>query len=114
MEQILEEIRELRRIVQSLQPSPPSQSICEGVTGKGTQCRNRASPGSCYCRMHSGVTRREPKTPKVTKTTKKVKKVQPEHTHDGGEGVCMLCETHGDVWDPTLVDAEFEGNLSVA
>jgi hypothetical protein len=115
MDAILEEIRELRRIVQSLQPSPPSQSICEGVTGKGTQCRNRASPGSCYCRMHTGerrVAKRAPK--KETKTQKKVKKVQPEHTHDGGEGVCMLCETHGDVWDPTLVDAEFEGNLSVA
>lgn len=116
MEQILEEIRELRRIVQSLQPSLPPQSICEGVTGKGTRCRNRASPGSCYCRMHTGERKggeaasRAPK--KVQKTQKKVKKVQPEHTHDGG--VCMLCETHGDVWDATLVDAEFEGNLSVA
>ena len=54
-----------------------------------------------------GERRREPKTPKVTKTQKKLKKVQPEHTHDGG--MCMLCETHGDVWDPELVDAEFEG-----
>ena len=56
-----------------------------------------------------GVTRRVPKAPKVQRTTKKLKKVQPEHTHDGG-GVCMLCETHGDVWDATLVDAEFEGD----
>lgn len=110
MEEILEEIRALREIVQSLQPRPPVTELCEGVTGKGTQCRNRASPGSCYCRMHTGERkggggpRRGPKK----ETKKKVKKVQPEHTHDG-EGVCMLCETHGDVWDATLVDAEFEG-----
>ena len=108
MDEILLEIRELRQIVQSLQPTE-SQTICEGVTGKGTQCRNRASPDSCYCRMHMGTTRREPKTPKVPKTQKKLKKVQPEHTHEEGGGVCMLCETHGDVWDETLVDAEFEG-----
>lgn len=105
MEAILLEIRELRQIIQSLQPT---ETLCEGVTGKGTQCRNRASPDSCYCRMHSGVTRRAPKAQKVQKTTKKVKKVQPEHTCEGG-GMCMLCETHGDVWDPELVDAEFEG-----
>ena len=108
MEEILEEIRSLREIIQSLQPSQPTETLCEGVTGKGTQCRNRASPDSCYCRMHSGVTKRAPKTQKVTKTAKKMKKVQPEHTHEGG-GMCMLCETHGDVWDETLVDAEFEG-----
>ena len=108
MEEILEEIRELRQIVQSLCPAVPSQTICEGVTGKGTQCRNRASPDSCYCRMHMGERRVAPKTPKVQKTTKKLKKVQPEHTCEGG-GMCMLCETHGDVWDATLVDAEFEG-----
>ena len=105
MEEILEEIRALRQIIQSLQPS---QTICEGVTGKGTRCRNRASPDSCYCRMHSGERRVAPKVQKVPKTQKKLKKVQPEHTCEGG-GMCMLCETHGDVWDPELVDAEFEG-----
>jgi len=108
MEEILEELKSLREIIQSLQPSQPPVQLCEGVTGKGTQCRNRASPDSCYCRMHLGVTKRAPKTQKVQKGQKKVKKVQPEHTHDEG-GVCMLCETHGDVWDPELVDAEFEG-----
>ena len=105
MEAILLEIRELREIIKSLQPT---ETLCEGVTGKGTQCRNRASPDSCYCRMHMGVTRRAPKAQKVPKVAKKVKKVQPEHTCEGG-GMCMLCETHGDVWDPELVDAEFEG-----
>ena len=110
MEAILLEIRELREIIQSLQPSQPPESPCQGVTGKGTQCRNRASPDSCYCRMHSGERRGRvaPKAQKVAKVAKKVKKVQPEHTCGGGS-LCMLCETHGDVWDPTLVDAEFEG-----
>jgi hypothetical protein len=108
MEEILEEIRELREIIQSLQPSQPPESPCQGVTGKGTQCRNRASPGSCYCRMHMGERRVAPKTPKVQKVQKKMKKVQPEHTCGEGGGMCMLCETHGDVWDATLVDAEFE------
>ena len=57
-----------------------------------------------------GERRRVEKAPRVPKTTKKMKKVQPEHTcGEGGGGVCMLCETHGDVWDETLVDAEFEG-----
>ena len=109
MEEILEEIRSLREIIQSLQPSQPTETLCEGVTGKGTQCRNRASPDSCYCRMHSGERRRvAPKVQKVPKVAKKLKKVQPEHTCEGG-GMCMLCETHGNVWDPELVDAEFEG-----
>ena len=108
MEAILLEIRELRQIIQSLQPSQPPESLCQGVTGKGTQCRNRASPDSCYCRMHSGERRVTPKVQKVQKVQKKLKKVQPEHTCGGG-GMCMLCETHGDVWDPELVDAEFEG-----
>ena len=114
MDEILEEIRSLREIIQSLQPSQPPDSLCEGVTGKGTQCRNRASPDSCYCRMHMGVTKREPRVQKVTKTTKKVKKVQPEHTcGEGGGGVCMLCETHGDVWDPELVGVGFEGCVEI-
>jgi hypothetical protein len=42
----------------------------------------------------------------------KMKKVQPEHTHPIGEEPtqpCPLCETHGDVMDPGLPDADFEG-----
>jgi hypothetical protein len=112
MEEILEEIRELRQIIATLQPSPPLAQLCEGVTGKGTQCRNRASPDSCYCRMHLG--RRVERVAKVSRAAKKVKKVQPEHTcGEGGGGVCMLCETHGDVWDPELVGVGFEGCVEI-
>ena len=111
MDEILEELRQLREIVQSLCPAPPPlQRMCEGVTGKGTQCRNRASPDSCYCRMHSGERRRVvEKVAKVEKRVKKVRKVQPEHTHGGG-GVCMLCETHGDVLDMGLTECGFVGD----
>jgi hypothetical protein len=107
MDDILAELRSLREIVQSLTPSQPTKVLCKGVTGKGGACRNRAGLGGEYCGMHNG--RREAKeVRKVGKKVVKMKKVQPEHTHEGG-GVCMLCETHGDVWDPRLVDAEFEG-----
>lgn len=110
MDEILEELKSLREIVQSLCPAPPVLAEpCQGVTGKGTQCRNRASPDSCYCRMHMGDRRSAPKTPKVTKTQKKVRKVQPEHTHEGG-GVCMLCETHGDVLDMGLTECGYVGD----
>ena len=108
MEEILAELRELREIVKALQPvSTPVTTKCEGVTGKGTQCCNRASPNSRYCRMHG---EREPRPVKIAKPKKlaKPKKVQPEHTHGPGE-VCMLCETHGDVLDPGLPEALFEG-----
>ena len=56
-----------------------------------------------------GERRVAPKVEKVPKVAKKLKKVQPEHTCGEDGGMCMLCETHGDVWDPELVDAEFEG-----
>jgi hypothetical protein len=105
MDQILLELRELRELVSSLQG--PETPVCGGITGKGTQCRNRASPDSCYCRMH-GERPPRPEKPKRVKKDPKPKKVQPEHTHGDG-GVCRLCETHGDVWDPALTECGFEG-----
>jgi hypothetical protein len=57
--------------------------------------------------MHGGprVVTKVAKVPKAPKA----RKVQPEHTHGVGEGVCVLCGTHGDVWDEGLPWAEFEG-----
>ena len=109
MEEILEELRSLRQIIATLQPS---DSPCQGVTGKGTQCRNRAVPGGCHCRMHGERVPKVSKVERVPKVSKKVKKVQPEHTHGIGEvGVlCPLCVTHGDVWDPVLTECEFVGD----
>ena len=115
MDAILAELKALREIVATLQPSdvpvPDLVPICEGVTGKGTHCRNRASPDSCYCRMHGDRPPRPSKVPRVKKPPKP-KKIQPEHTHGIDEiGVnCPLCETHGNVWDPGLTDCCFGGD----
>lgn len=115
MEQLIAEVAQLRQEVAELRAlRQPTQvrkkDPCKGVTGKGTPCRNGALPGTEHCRMHS----REPKEVKVPKEKKKEpkpKKIQPEHTHPIGEEPtqpCPLCETHGDVMDPTLPDAGFE------
>ena len=109
---ILNEIKALRAEVAALSLTHPPTVCdvlkCKGVTGKGTACRNKAVECTEYCRMHGD---RVEKVAKVVKPKKvmKPKKIQPEHTHDDG-GVCLLCETHGDVWDIGLVDCEFEGN----
>jgi hypothetical protein len=101
MEQLIAEVAQLRQEVAELRglrvQTQKKKDPCQGVTGKGTPCRNGALPGTEHCRMHS----REPKP----------KKIQPEHTHGIGEEPlepCPLCETHGDVMDPTLPDAGFE------
>ena len=87
------------------------KGICEGVTGKGTPCKNSAVDGAKYCRMH-GREKVEIKRVRVKKEVK-LKKIQPEHNHQLGElplTPCLLCETHGDVLDPELPNAKFEGD----
>ena len=114
MDEILQEIRALRREIEQLRgPSklPPSRQPCKGVTGKGTPCRNSSQPGHEYCRMHGERPPKEVK-PKRVKKEPKPKKIQPEHDHNGGD-ICLLCETHGDVMDPTLPDATFEGDTDI-
>ena len=112
MDEILQELRALRVEVAGLRkaPIPQSKEPCQGVTGKGTPCRNGALSGGCHCRMHS----REPRGVKASRVKKepKPKKIQPEHTHPIGvdpTDPCPLCETHGDVMDPCLPDSDFEG-----
>jgi hypothetical protein len=114
MEELREELNKLREEIAELRAlhvgkSTQKKDPCQGVTGKGTPCRNGALPGTQHCRMHS----REPKEPKAHREKKepKQKKIQPEHTHGIDEEPvqpCALCETHGDVMDPTLPDASFE------
>ena len=110
MDEILQELRALRKEVEALKVGPKTRKEpCQGVTGKGTPCRNGALPGGCHCRMHS----REPKEAKQPRVKKepKPKKTIPEHTHAIGEPAtaCPLCETHGDCMDPGLPEAGFEG-----
>ena len=95
-------------------PKPP-RTPCIGVTGKGTACRNSAQPGHEYCRMH-GERPVRPEKPKKVKKEPKPKKIQPEHTHELGEtcqGTCPLCDTHGDVMDPTLPESQFESDENI-
>jgi len=114
MDAILAELRELREIIKSLQPSQATEVLkCEGLTGKGDACRNRAVFGSRHCRMHGERVPKVPKVAKPPKVAKKPKKVQPEHTHGIGEDPrepCPLCVTHGDVWDPSLTECAFVGD----
>lgn len=106
MDEIINELRELRQIIQGLQlrDTPVPCTACRGVTGRGTPCRNKAAPDTEFCRMHG----ERPTKPAKVPRTKKPKKVQPEHVH--AEGVaCPLCEMHGDVLDPGLPMEDFEG-----
>jgi hypothetical protein len=109
MDALVAEVASLRAQLQQLQTT--RKQPCQGVTGKGTPCRNGALVGTPYCRMHS----REPKAPKAPRTRKepKPKKIVPEHSHPIGETdpMCPLCQTHGDCMDPTLPDHTFEGEL---
>ena len=109
-DQLLAEVALLRQEVADLRQSQTStkKQPCQGVTGKGTPCRNGALPGTSHCRMHS----REPKPSKEPKPRKdpKPKKIVPEHTHPIGEvdPSCPLCNSHGDCMDPSLPDHDFE------
>ena len=45
---------------------------------------------------------------------KKTKDPPPMHNHEPGEvpkEPCSLCESHGDIFDPTLPDHEFTGTI---
>ena len=118
MEELREELNKLREEVAELRllhkpATKHRKEPCQGVTGKGTPCRNGALPGMTCCRMHS----REPKPAKEPKKKKepKPKKIQPEHTHELGETcpTCPLCDTHGDVMDPTLPESQFESDENI-
>ena len=112
MDALLAEVSLLRQEVAALRESQSSskKSPCQGVTGKGTPCRNGALVGTPYCRMHSRPTK-EAKPPRTRKEPKP-KKIVPEHTHPIGESHphCALCQTHGDCMDPTLPEHNFEGS----
>ena len=102
----LKEMYKVNEIVEEKQ-----KGICQGITGKGTACKNSAVEGTQFCRMH-GREKVEIKRVRVKKEAKP-KKIQPEHNHQIGETPltrCPLCETHGDVLNPGLPDAGFEGD----
>jgi|TARA_B110000503_G_scaffold42900_1_gene70243 hypothetical protein len=117
--EILNAIQSLRIEISSLRGvnggEDKTRVICEGITGKGTPCNNRATPGSKCCKMHSGtrvITEKKEKKKREKKEVKP-KKIQPEHSHGIGEipsEPCALCMMHGDVLDPELPNCGFEGD----
>jgi hypothetical protein len=113
MDALIAEVADLRLQLQQLQSQTGKKSPCQGVTGKGTPCRNGALPGTSHCRMHS----REPRPPKVSRVKRDVKpkKIQPEHSHpiDTFDPHCSLCNSHGDVIDPSLPSHTFEGPCDI-
>lgn len=75
---------------------------CTGINIRGNPCRNKCLNDKTYCERH------DPDAPPTIKKTKRNKKREtPMHTHAPGEfptGRCILCETHGDMFDPSIVN----------
>lgn len=75
---------------------------CNGINIRGNPCRNKCIDGKTFCERH------DPDAPVVNKKTKRNKKRDIQmHTHEPGEVPtvrCLLCETHGDMFDPNLVN----------
>lgn len=80
------------------------RQACTGINIRGNPCRNKCLEGKTYCERH------DPDALPTTKKTKRNKKREtPMHTHAPGENPterCILCETHGDMFDPHIVDHE--------
>ena len=111
--EILNTLQILRKEIATLKGEEKTLIICEGVTGKGVPCRNKACPDSKFCKMHCETKKRVEKKEKKKREKKEVKpkKIQPEHTHEIGVTPiepCPLCMTHGNVLDSELPEATFE------
>lgn len=94
---------------------------CSAIAASsGNRCKCRAKEGKSVCEKHdkpqpstSTESSSPKKNPKLKKAPKKTKKVAPMHNHPIGEppaegSTCQLCERHGDIFDPTIADADFE------
>jgi hypothetical protein len=88
--------------------------MCEGLTAKGTACKNKAKPDECLCHIHlKKKAKDESGEPPAARKPKKAKKVEPVHTHLVGEEPesetpCAVCESHGDVAVAEDDEAAFE------
>lgn len=96
---------------------------CKAIAASsGNRCKCRAKDGKDVCDKHDRQHASPPQTsecpppdqkkkPRVKKPV--IKKPVPVHNHPIGEPpgdgiVCELCEQHGDIFDPDVVDADFE------
>ena len=106
---------------------PKKTNKCIGLTSKGGPCRNCALPDSDMCKTHSMkkcnteacVNNALPdadtckthatKTVRPSKARPKVKQLLV-HNHLPGEpsNQCQLCESHGDIMNPSIVEEKYE------
>jgi hypothetical protein len=80
---------------------------CPIKTSKGDVCKHSCVPGQGTCKMHGRPKVEKP--PKPPKKTKK-KKLVPEHNHRPFEvptEPCVLCSTHGDIFNPSAASSDF-------
>jgi hypothetical protein len=86
----------------SKKPPRVKKQICGGTNIRGNPCRNKCVDGKAHCERH------DPDAPVVVKKTKRNKKREVQmHTHDPFEVPtvrCLLCETHGDMFDPNMIN----------
>ena len=83
------------------------KKVCEGLNMRGNPCKRKCVDGESWCERH------DPSLPvKEKKGKSKAKKVIPMHNHKVGEEAlvpCELCETHGDMFDEAVTEAEMVG-----
>jgi hypothetical protein len=96
--------------VHSKPPKPPKpakparakRQACTGINIRGNPCRNKCLEGKTFCERHN------PDAPVPQKRTKRSKKRQiMMHNHGPNEVPeerCILCETHGNMFDPNIVN----------
>ena len=85
------------------QPKPPraKKQCCTFLNMRGNPCKRKCIDGQTFCERH------DPSLPVVQKKVKRnVKKNVPVHNHAPGEipnVPCMLCGTHGDMFNSALI-----------
>lgn len=81
--------------------------VCTGVNMRGNPCKRKCVDGETFCDRHDPSA-----PPKEKKGKAKGKKVAPLHNHKIDEEPlvpCELCQTHGDMFDPTVTDSVMIG-----
>jgi len=83
-------------------PARAKRQACTGINIRGNPCRNKCLEGKTFCERHN------PDAPVPQKRTKRSKKRQiAMHNHGPNEvpkEKCILCETHGNMFDPNIVN----------
>lgn len=85
-----------------VKPPRTKKQMCTGINIRGNPCRNKCVEGETFCERH------DPATPVPQKRTKRSKK-RPIQMHNHGPNEvpkekCLLCETHGNMFDPNIVN----------